>query len=161
MRPLALALAASLVATAAAYALARPGPQPDWQPAGTLTCTTNPNLRLVLGHTGGATCTFVAAHGDLRQTYGALFSQGRSGGEPTAATVSWRVLTTDGTAGAGRLDGLFDGGAREPGTGGLPVFEARSGTVRLEPAAPAGPVPDFAAHDSVLALAPAPSSAAP
>ncbi|WP_298965430.1 DUF992 domain-containing protein [uncultured Methylobacterium sp.] len=157
MRPLVVALAASLVATAAAYALARPGPQPDWRTAGTLTCTTNPNLRLVLGHTGGATCTFVAARGDLRQTYAALFSQARGTGDPTAATVSWHVLTADGTAGAGRLDGLFDGGARGSATG-VPAFEARSGTVRLEPGTPAGPVPDFAAHNAVLALAPAPAS---
>ncbi len=107
-------------------------------------------------HTAPRPATLVAARGDLRLTYGALFSQVRGGGEPTAATVSWQVLTVDGTVGAGRLDGLFDGGDRESATG-VPVFEARSGAVRLEPAGRRA-VPAFAAHDPVLALAPAPAA---
>ncbi|MEH3146494.1 MAG: DUF992 domain-containing protein [Methylobacterium frigidaeris] len=153
MRPLAVASAAALLAaTAAGYALARPDARPELRTAGTLTCTTNPNLRLVLGHTGGATCTFVSSRGDLRQTYGALFSQARAPGEPTAATVSWQVLTADGSSRPGLLDGLFDGGAGQHGAG-LPAFEARSRGVRLEPGEEAGAAPDFGKHERYLALA--------
>ncbi|WP_132251240.1 DUF992 domain-containing protein [Methylobacterium segetis] len=72
--------------------------------AGTLTCTRNANLGLVVGLTPVADCRFVPAGGGAAQTYRAMFDRGAA---LPADTVAWRVMTETGTSRPGQLNGLF------------------------------------------------------
>lgn len=128
MRSIAIALSFGALATAATYAAARTGTAPAMQ-AGTLTCVTNPNVGLVFGTTRAAACTFVSDSGERRE-YGALFPRaGRDRDVTRSETLSWRVMTSDGSLRSSQLDGPF---AAAPAAT-VPAFQAAARAVRLEP----------------------------
>ncbi|GEP03101.1 DUF992 domain-containing protein [Methylobacterium oxalidis] len=72
--------------------------------AGTLTCTRNGDLGLVVGLTPVADCIFAPAGEGARQSYRALFERGAA---LPAGPLAWRVMTETGTSRPGQLDGLF------------------------------------------------------
>ncbi|MBY0299230.1 MAG: DUF992 domain-containing protein [Methylobacterium sp.] len=137
MRTITIALSSGLLAAAATLALAGTEARP-LRPAGTLTCITNPHVGLVFGTTRAASCLLVSEGGDLRQDLGALLpGAGRDRDVTRSETLSWRVLTADGSLRAGQVDGVFAGEASAT----VPVFQAEGRPVRLEP------LPSAAAED--------------
>ncbi|ACA17758.1 hypothetical protein M446_3361 [Methylobacterium sp. 4-46] len=114
MRSIAIALAAGALAAGAAYAHSSLS-SAALQQAGTLTCTTQPNVTLVFGRTPVAECTFVADRGGFKQTYMAMFSPVRRKGDlSTAETMTWRVMTKDGYSRPSMLTGAFAAQADRP-----------------------------------------------
>ncbi|WP_407529896.1 DUF992 domain-containing protein [Methylobacterium oryzisoli] len=135
MRTIAIALSSGLFAAAATLALAGTDARP-LQPAGTLTCITNPHVGLVFGTTRAASCLLVSEGGDLRQDLAALLpGAGRDRDVTGSETLSWRVLTPDGSLRAGQIDGVFAGGMS---ASAVPAFQAEGRAVRLEPLPSAG-----------------------
>lgn len=108
MRSFLIATVTGLLAAGAAYAHGLNAEPTAQQSAGILTCKTKPEATLVFGRAPVADCTFVAERGGDRQTYVALFSRTATTAELDASqTVTWRVLTKDGTVRPGVLADLF------------------------------------------------------
>lgn len=107
MRAIAIALAAGFLTGGAVYAHGTLTPAQAQRSAGTLSCTTKPELSLVFGATPVADCTFVSDRGS-RQSYVAMFHRATQKQVSDAAeTVTWRVVTKDGADRPGMLSGTF------------------------------------------------------
>jgi hypothetical protein len=71
----------------------------------------------------------VGASGE-RQVYGALFPRaGRDRDVTRSETLSWRVMTSDGSLRPAQLDGPFAGAPAAT----VPAFQAAARAVRLDP----------------------------
>ncbi|MFE1603267.1 DUF992 domain-containing protein [Methylobacterium sp. ID0610] len=107
MRSVVIALTAGALAAGAAYAQSTLS-SASLQEAGTLTCTTKPELTLIFGKTPVAECKFVSDRGGFKQTYMAMFSPVRHRWDlSTAETMTWRVMTKDGFGRPSMLSGSF------------------------------------------------------
>ncbi|GJD48277.1 hypothetical protein OPKNFCMD_0994 [Methylobacterium crusticola] len=107
MHAVAAALTAAVLAAGAAYAHETLTRTPRQQ-AGTLTCTTRPDLSLVFGRIPVADCTFVADRGGFRQSYAAMLSPVRRTREVAVAeTMTWSVMTADGFSRPSMIGGAF------------------------------------------------------
>lgn len=107
------AVAAASLATVAQARTTYGEPAPLRQ-AGTLTCTMDPALGLVLGSTRGATCTYVSTSGRFSQAYQGRFDRvGFDVGISSAQVMTWNVYTPGGRSRSDMLSGMFGGSSAE------------------------------------------------
>ncbi|GJD51231.1 hypothetical protein OPKNFCMD_3983 [Methylobacterium crusticola] len=162
MNAIAVAFTAAVLAGGAAYAHETLTRTPSRQ-AGTLTCTTKPDLSLVFGRTPVADCTFVSDRGDFKQTYAAMLSPVRRTRDVTVAeTMTWSVMTADGFSRPSMISGPFTAladhpdivtakGARDAGTGPVSLRLVSHSGQRVANFALGNPRIDFAAVGTSLA----------
>lgn len=114
--------------------------------AGTLTCTVDPGVGLVLGSVRGLSCTY--DHLDrrgrtVRETYmGTMNRAGVDLGVTSAQTVMWTVATPGGRSHRGMLSGTFGGSSADAtvvvGTGTQSLFSEVGQPVNLTAAGNSG-----------------------